>query len=139
MQIITHHKITKADKYFSKRLDFKDIKFPVKVRDIHKIENKNSTFISVFGYEKKYKHPIYVSKTCCEEKHIDLLLIEEEGKRHYILIKDLNTFMHNHTLHCRKKNIFVVIKYTCLDLLSSAYFRGQLRRYWASSHNDLER
>ena len=30
-------KITKADKDFAKRLDFKDIKFPVKIRDIHKI------------------------------------------------------------------------------------------------------
>ena len=35
-----HHpaRITKADKDFAKRLDFKDIKFPVKIRDIHKIE-----------------------------------------------------------------------------------------------------
>ena len=28
-------RITKADKDFAKRLDFKDIKFPVKTRDIH--------------------------------------------------------------------------------------------------------
>ena len=35
-----HHpaRITKADKDFAKRLDFKDIKFPVKIRDIRKIE-----------------------------------------------------------------------------------------------------
>ena len=33
-------RITKADKDFAKRLDFKDIKFPVKIRDIHKIEKK---------------------------------------------------------------------------------------------------
>ena len=30
----------KADKDFDKKLDFKDIKFPVKIRDIHKIEKK---------------------------------------------------------------------------------------------------
>ena len=37
-----HHsaRIAKADKDFSKRLDFKDIKFPVKTRDIHKIEKR---------------------------------------------------------------------------------------------------
>ena len=29
--------ITKADKEFAKKLDFKDIKFPAKIRDIHKI------------------------------------------------------------------------------------------------------
>ena len=42
---------------------------------------------------------IYVSKNCSEEKHVDLLLIGEEGIRHYALIKDLNTFMYDHTVH----------------------------------------
>ena len=42
-------KITKADQEFGKRLDFKDIKFPVEIRDI-------------FGYENKVKYSIYVSK-----------------------------------------------------------------------------
>ena len=38
---------------FCKKLDFKDIKFIVKVRDIHKTEKNNSIGISVFGYENK--------------------------------------------------------------------------------------
>ena len=54
------------------------------------------------------KNLIYVSKKYCEEKHVDLLSIGEEGKRHYALIKIFNKFMHNHTLH-RRKNIFAVI------------------------------
>ena len=64
-----HHpaRITKADKDFAKRLDFKDIKFPVKIRDIHKIEKKSSIGNSVFGYENKEKHPIYVSKKCAKK------------------------------------------------------------------------
>ena len=32
--------ITKAGQDFLKRIAFKDIKFPVKIRDIHKIEKK---------------------------------------------------------------------------------------------------
>ena len=55
-------KITKADKVFAKKLDFKDIKFHVKIRDINKIEKKNSISISAFGYENKEKHQTYVSK-----------------------------------------------------------------------------
>ena len=43
-----------------------------------KLEKKNSIGISVFGYENKEKYPIYLSKKCCEEKHVELLLI---GKR----------------------------------------------------------
>ena len=77
--------------------DFKNIKFPVKIRDIHKIKKKNSIGISVFDYENKEKHPIYISKKCCDEKHVDLLLIGDEGKRHDVLIKDFNTFTYDNT------------------------------------------
>ena len=106
-------RISKADRDFDKKIDFKDIKFPVKVRHIHKIEKKNSIGISVFGYENKEKHSIYVSKKCYEEKHVDLLLIKKEGRRHYVHIKDFNTFMYDHTLH-RGKNIFAAIVYKLL-------------------------
>ena len=34
----------------------------------------------------------------------NLLLIEEEGKRHYVLIKDFNTFMNDFTRHSGRKN-----------------------------------
>ena len=30
--------------------------------------------------------------------------MEEEGKRHYVLIKDFNTFMYDHTLHHGRKH-----------------------------------
>ena len=53
-----HHptKITKADKDFAKMLDFKDIKFPIKVRHIHKIEKKNSTLVWKFSIMKIRKN-----------------------------------------------------------------------------------
>ena len=62
-----HHpaRITKADKDFTKKLDSKYIKFPVKIRDIQK--RKNSIGISVFSFENKKKHPIYVSKKCLKK------------------------------------------------------------------------
>ena len=44
-------RITKANKDFTKKIDFKDIKFPVKVRDMHKTEKKNFISIRVSGYE----------------------------------------------------------------------------------------
>ena len=43
--------------------------------------------IKAFGYENKEKHPMHMSKKCCEEKHVGLLLIRGEGKRHYFFIK----------------------------------------------------
>ena len=76
-----HHPaiITKADKDFLKTVDFdfKDIKFPVKTRDIHKSEKKkNSIAISIFGY--KNFQSMY-QKMFCQETCL-LLLIGGEGK-----------------------------------------------------------
>ena len=108
-------RIRKVDKDFAKQLDFKDIKSPVKVREIHKIEKKNSIIISVSGYEIKEKYPIFISKKCCEEKLVGLLLIGEKGRRHYVIIKNFNTFMYTHTLHGRRKPF---CRY-CLQALST--------------------
>ena len=58
-------------KNLSKRLDFKDIKLPVKTKDIHKIEKK----------KRKKHNRRYVWEICCEDKHVDLLSIGEWGIR----------------------------------------------------------
>ena len=71
----------------------------------------NSISIYVFVEKNKEKHPIYLSrKTSCSEKHVDLLLIEEKGKRHYFLVRDFNTFKNDHTLNCGKKVVIIVYK-----------------------------
>ena len=31
-------------------------------------------------------------------------ILSEEGKRHYVLTKDCNTFIYDHTLHCGEKH-----------------------------------
>ena len=92
-------RITKVDKEFAKKRDLKGIKFPVKIRDIHKIEKNNCIGLRFFNYQNKEKNRIYVSKKCCKEKHVYLLLTEEEGKRQYALIKDFNTFMYDHIFY----------------------------------------
>ena len=81
----------------------KYIKFPVKDRDILKIQRKNFIDISVFGPENKKKYPMYVSKKSYKDKLVNFLLIEEGGKTYYILIKYFNTFMYDYTLHRGRK------------------------------------
>ena len=58
---------------------------------------------------------MYVSKKCCEEKHVDLSLIGEKGKRHNVLIKNFSTFMYDHTLHRGRKHFC----HYCLQALST--------------------
>ena len=59
-------RITKRDKECAKKIDFKYINFQSKLRDIHKIEKRNSISLSVLGFKKKGKYPVCVSKECFE-------------------------------------------------------------------------
>ena len=58
------------------------------------MQKNNSIGISVFVYENKVKYPIMCQKNVLKKKkkkHVDLLLIGEEDKRHFVLLKDCNT------------------------------------------------
>ena len=65
-------------------------------------------------YESKEKYTIYVSKKFFEEKHNELFLIGKERKGQHVPIKDFNTFMYHHTLHCGRKHF---LRY-CLQAFS---------------------
>ena len=52
-------------------------------------------------------------KKCCEGKHVDLLLIGEQGRRHDVLIKSFNTLFMI-ILCIVEKNIFAIIAYKLL-------------------------
>ena len=109
-----HHptRITKADKEFAKKLDFENKNFLINIRDLRIIGEKNSIGISVFVHENIEKRPIYVSKICCEEKHDDLLLIGEEGKRRFY--RKFLTLSCMIILYAVEENIFVGIVYKLL-------------------------
>ena len=67
-------RIAKADKDFAKKtLDFKGIKFPVKIRDTCKIGREKREFfwyycLCFYGYEDNKKYTIYVSKNVVKIK-----------------------------------------------------------------------
>ena len=105
-------RIAKADKYLAKRLDFKDIKLPVKIRDIHKFEKKKFIGISVFDYENKHKTSNLCTKIFFKEKHVDLLLIGKE-KKLYDFIKDFSKLMYDHSLNRTWKKTFLSLLFTC--------------------------
>ena len=62
---------------FEREFHLKDTKFPVKIKNIYKIEKTSYISISIFGYENKEKYPIYASRNTFK-KHIDLLLQEKK-------------------------------------------------------------
>ena len=106
--------IKKGDKQFIEGLNYQGIEFPVSQRHYNKVENQNSIRINVFGYEKGQPFPIHISKEKFEDQ-MNLLLITEDEKKHYVLINDFNAFMYNQTKHKNKKHFCMY----CLQCFSS--------------------
>ena len=95
-------RIKKTDKKIAEKLDYDGIEFPVQEKDFSKIEVKNNICINVFGYENKLVFPIYVSDQKFEDS-MDLLLLIDDDKSHYVYIKDFDRFMFHKTKNKNKK------------------------------------
>ena len=66
----------------------------------------------MFCYENEIVFPIYVSDQKFEDS-MDLLLLINDDKSHYVYIKDFNTFMFDKTKN-KNKNGFVEVVYNAL-------------------------
>ena len=93
--------IAKADKYMVNNLDYKGIEFPVSKKDFGKIEKENYICMSVFCYENNLVYPVYVSDQKFEDC-VDLLVIPNENKSHYVYIKDFKRFICNRAKYKKK-------------------------------------
>ena len=77
-----------------------------------KIEKQNNIYINVFCCDNKWTYPVYLSGQKFESC-MDLLLISDEYKSHYMYIKDFDRFMFGKT-KLRQENIFVSVVYSVL-------------------------
>ena len=78
-------------KKYENDLNFKQINFPVKVKDITKFENQNPDLpgINVFSVNDNNKvYPLRINQKDCQ-KSLDLFLHSDGEKQHYSLIKKL--------------------------------------------------
>ena len=82
-------------------LDYEGIKFPVSKTDCCKIERQNHICINMFCYENRLAYPVYVSNQKFRDC-MDLLLILDENKSHYVHIKGFGEFMCNKTKNKNK-------------------------------------
>ena len=71
----------------------------------------------MFCYENGLTYPVYLSDQKFHNS-MDLLLISNENKSHYVYIKDFNRFMFNKT-RCKNKNIFANV--VCNVLVMKKY------------------
>lgn len=114
-EIKDNHQRTTKYKQYENELKFDDIEFPVKIDDINKFEEQNNIPINIFMINEEYdkenevsQHfkPMYLHKVKNEKKPINLLLIEDEDKSHYVYIKNIRAF-----IRCKNtENLFVCDK-----------------------------
>ena len=71
-------------------------------KDFSKIEVKNNICINVFSYKEKLVFSIYVSDQKFEDS-MNLLLLIDDDKSHYVYIKDFDRFMFHKTKNKNKK------------------------------------
>ena len=97
-------RINKQDKKIA--ANYSEIVFPLDVIDYKKIEDRFQMQVNAFGYENKV-YPLYISKKSYN-KTLNLLLITEKVKSHYVFIKDFNRLMFSRTKQRQKTSLHVL-------------------------------
>ena len=106
-------RINKHDKKVIANLNYSDIVFPLDINDYKKTEDRFRMQVNAFGYENKV-YPLCISKKSYNQT-LNLLLITEKGKSHYVFIKDFNRLMFSKTKHIDKKHFCL----SCLQNFST--------------------
>ena len=101
-------RITQKDKDLEIDLDYHGIEFPVWEKDFSKIETKNNICINVCCNENKLVFPIDISDQKYQNS-MDLLLVIDGNKSHYVYVKYFDRFMFHKTKNKNKKYFWSVV------------------------------
>ena len=117
LNLANHHprRNTKADKEFGKRLDFKDMKFPLKTRDIHKIEKKNPSALALLVMKtRKNMQFIYQNNV------VKRLIIGRRRRKNIMFLSNVSIHSCKIIHYIVEENIFIVLVY----MLSKSNFKA---------------
>ena len=82
---------------FESELDMAGIVMPVALKDVDRFEAQNAVSVNVFGYEGVV-NPLRITELR-DRSHVNLLLLADGAKRHYVLIKNLSRLIAPRTGH----------------------------------------
>ena len=102
-------------------LGLSNIKTPVNVQDLPKIETQFKISINLYGHSDSNIYPIQTTQSTAE-KHVDLLVTSNSETNHYIWIKNFNRLCLM-SLNIKQKNSSVnivsnisVVKFYCKNI-----------------------
>ena len=114
-------RIAREDKKLFSSLNYDGVGFPVREKDLSKIEEKNNICINVPCYENRLTFPFYVSDKKFENS-ANLLLVNDGDKLRYGYIKDFDRFIFHKTKNKNKKNF-------CKSLLQCFSSKNMLTKH----------
>ena len=103
-------RITRKLEEQAETLNFKNISFPVKLRDINKFDIQNPNIsVNVLGYDddkKKIIHPLRISEMDKRLHEVNLLMLED---KHYVLINSMSRLLtRQKTKHTEKRHFYLM-------------------------------
>ena len=117
-QRISNHRKFKDNYYWS------GLEFPVSIKDIGKFETRNNISVNVLAVEGR---DIYIHrKSCRAGREINLLMVSEDGIRHYTAIRSLSRLLSSKNSNTKRKQHFCM---NCLQGFTQKVSRDQHQAY----------
>ena len=104
---------------FEAELDMAGIAFPVTTGDIGRFEAQNAVSVNVFGHEDAVVYPLRLTELR-DQPHVNLLLLADGEKRHYVLVKNLSRLIAQRSSHPRTSHpcVYCLHVFCRADLLA---------------------
>ena len=98
---------------YEREVNMRDINYPVKVKDLLKFEKQNPRLsVNVFGLDDDKVFPLQITERKDAEHHVNLLMISDDEKSHYVWIKNFSRLVSSQTSKHKEKKWYC---YHCLQ------------------------
>ena len=109
---------------FMDNYDWSGLEFPVSIKDIGKFETKNNISVNVLAVEGR---DVYIHRKGQRVgREINLLMVSEDGIRHYTAIKSLSRLLSSKNSNTKRKQHFCM---NCLQGFTQEFSRDQHQVY----------